>query len=133
MRTLPCRRASAHAYGAAGRLLLCRADLLVAVWAGRRGRPGGTADTVAAARAAGLPVTILRPGGPAAADARSAAGRVPGAAGASGGGGSGGSAPGVRGERPARTGPRGRRGRVPPCAPVCPCGRSRSGPYRSGP
>ncbi|MEF2528541.1 MULTISPECIES: hypothetical protein [Streptomyces] len=62
VRTLPYRRASAHAYAAAGRLLLGRADLLVAVWDGRPGRPGGTADTVAAARAAGLPVTVLRPG-----------------------------------------------------------------------
>ncbi|MFJ3875877.1 hypothetical protein ACIPW5_00300 [Streptomyces sp. NPDC090077] len=56
---LPYRQASARAYGAANRVLLGRADLLVAVWNGLPGRPGGTADTVAAARAAGLPVEVV--------------------------------------------------------------------------
>ncbi|MFE5539097.1 hypothetical protein [Streptomyces sp. NPDC056492] len=56
---MPYRQASARAYKAANRVLLGRADLLVAVWNGLPGRPGGTADTVAEARAAGLPVKVV--------------------------------------------------------------------------
>ncbi|MFJ6729786.1 hypothetical protein ACIQPQ_33300 [Streptomyces sp. NPDC091281] len=54
------------AYEAANAVLLARADLLLAVWDGRPGtpgRPGGTADAVAAARAAGVPVEVLWPVG----------------------------------------------------------------------
>ncbi|MFJ5546641.1 hypothetical protein [Streptomyces sp. NPDC093225] len=69
-KVMPFRQASAAAYAAANRVLLGRADRLVAVWNGRPGRTGGTAHTVAAARAAYLPVTVVWPPG---------AGAVPGA------------------------------------------------------
>ncbi|MEU8777283.1 hypothetical protein [Streptomyces sp. NPDC048606] len=57
---MPFRQASVRAYSAANRVLLGRADLLVAVWNGLPGGPGGTAATVTAARAAGLPVEVVR-------------------------------------------------------------------------
>ncbi|MGW6841648.1 hypothetical protein [Streptomyces sp. NPDC054958] len=61
---MPYRRAGTHAYAAANRLLLGRAELLVAVWdQGPGGRQGGTADAVAAARARGLPVEVVWPAG----------------------------------------------------------------------
>jgi len=52
------------AYRAANDELLRRADLVVAVWDGTPGNgPGGSADMVTAARAAGLPVTVVWPPG----------------------------------------------------------------------
>ncbi|MEV7563026.1 hypothetical protein [Streptomyces sp. NPDC089795] len=61
---MPYRRAGTDAYVAANRLLLGRAELLVAVWdGGPGGRPGGTAHAVAAARARGLPVEVVWPAG----------------------------------------------------------------------
>ncbi|MEV7777329.1 hypothetical protein [Kitasatospora sp. NPDC088351] len=61
---MPFPEANRAAYEAANHELLRRADLLVAVWDGRPSAArGGTADTVAAARAAGLPVEIVWPEG----------------------------------------------------------------------
>ncbi|WP_063755786.1 MULTISPECIES: hypothetical protein [unclassified Streptomyces] len=61
---MPYRRAGTDAYAAADRLVLGRAELLIAVWdGGPGGRRGGTADTVAAARARGLPVEVVWPAG----------------------------------------------------------------------
>ncbi|MEU2453045.1 hypothetical protein ABZ605_23565 [Streptomyces sp. NPDC012765] len=61
---MPYRRASTAAYAAANRLLLGRAELLVAVWdGGAGGRQGGTGDAVAAARARGIPVEVVWPAG----------------------------------------------------------------------
>ncbi|WP_405013973.1 hypothetical protein [Kitasatospora sp. NBC_01539] len=58
------------AYRAANAELLRRADLLVAVWDGCEGRgPGGTADMVAVARRAGVPVEVVWPDGAARATA----------------------------------------------------------------
>lgn len=56
--TLPNETANRGAYEAANAELLKRADRLVVVWDGAppSGKGGGTADTVEAARAAGLPV-----------------------------------------------------------------------------
>ncbi|MFJ5233300.1 hypothetical protein ACIQBJ_25815 [Kitasatospora sp. NPDC088391] len=62
--TLPATVLDPAAYVAANEQLLRLADLLVAVWDGGAGNgPGGTADMVAAARAAGLPVHVLWPSG----------------------------------------------------------------------
>ncbi|WP_327733940.1 hypothetical protein OG749_08700 [Streptomyces nojiriensis] len=64
VKAMPYRRAGAPAYAAANRLLLGRAELLVAVWdGGPGGRPGGTGDAVAAARAQGMPVEVVWPAG----------------------------------------------------------------------
>ncbi|MFD9163163.1 hypothetical protein ACFVZ8_14455 [Streptomyces sp. NPDC059558] len=61
---MPYRRAGTAAYAAANRLLLGRAELLVAVWdGGAGGRQGGTGDAVAAARARGIPVEVVWPAG----------------------------------------------------------------------
>lgn len=61
---MPCPAAGRDAYEAANNELLRRADRLVAVWDGRPGLGrGGTADMVAAARAAGVPVDVLWPPG----------------------------------------------------------------------
>ncbi|MCZ2523754.1 hypothetical protein [Streptomyces sp. HB2AG] len=61
---MPFAEAGRDAYEAANDELLRRADRLVAVWDGRPGNGrGGTADTVAAARAAGLPVEVVWPHG----------------------------------------------------------------------
>ncbi|MGC2996932.1 hypothetical protein ACPF8X_00575 [Streptomyces sp. G35A] len=62
---LPYPTADRHAYEAANAELLRRADRLVAVWNGEppTGRGGGTADTVLAARAAGIPVDVVWPQG----------------------------------------------------------------------
>lgn len=62
---LPYEHAGHAAYEAANRLLLQGADRLVAVWDGSAptGRGGGTADTVAAARLAGLAVDVVWPRG----------------------------------------------------------------------
>ncbi|WP_063761103.1 hypothetical protein [Streptomyces sp. NRRL S-237] len=61
---MPYRRAGTDAYAAANRLLLGRAELLVAVWdGGPGGRQGGTGHAVAAARARGLPVEVVWPAG----------------------------------------------------------------------
>ncbi|MFI1015301.1 hypothetical protein [Streptomyces sp. NPDC020965] len=63
--TLPQETADRGAYEAANSELLRRADRLVAVWDGRppAGKGGGTADTVVAARAAGIPVDVVWPEG----------------------------------------------------------------------
>lgn len=56
--------AGREAYEAAGKELLNRADRLVAVWDGRPSAgQGGTADTVAQARALGIPVDVVWPEG----------------------------------------------------------------------
>ncbi|MFJ9413601.1 hypothetical protein ACIRPT_05470 [Streptomyces sp. NPDC101227] len=62
---LPFQRASRRAYEAANAELIRRADALIAVWDGTppSGRGGGTADTVLAARAAGVPVHVVWPAG----------------------------------------------------------------------
>jgi hypothetical protein len=51
---MPHETANRQAYEAANAVLLERADRLVAVWTGIGG--GGTAETIALARAAGTPV-----------------------------------------------------------------------------
>ncbi|MFD8478723.1 hypothetical protein [Kitasatospora sp. NPDC059673] len=62
--TLPAAVIDDAAYVAANAELLALADELIAVWDGRPGNgPGGTADMVAAARAAGVPVHVLWPPG----------------------------------------------------------------------
>lgn len=60
---LPYEHAGRAAYEAANRRLLQDADRLVAIWDGSAptGRGGGTADTVAAARLAGLAVDVVWP------------------------------------------------------------------------
>lgn len=57
--------ADRRAYETANRALLDRARRLVAVWNGEppTGRGGGTADTVLAARALGIPVDVVWPPG----------------------------------------------------------------------
>ncbi|MFI1730123.1 hypothetical protein ACH40E_12975 [Streptomyces acidicola] len=62
---MPYEHAERAAYEAANRRLLQSADRLVAVWDGSAptGRGGGTADTVAAARLAGLAVDVVWPSG----------------------------------------------------------------------
>ncbi|MFF3359167.1 hypothetical protein ACFYWN_42800 [Streptomyces sp. NPDC002917] len=63
--TLPHETANRGAYEAANAELLKRADRLVAVWDGSppSGKGGGTADAVAQARTAGLPVDGVWPDG----------------------------------------------------------------------
>ncbi|MGR3939275.1 hypothetical protein [Streptomyces sp. BRA346] len=63
--TLPFEEAGRGAYEAANAELLRRADILIAVWDGTppSGRGGGTADSVQAARAAGVPVRTVWPEG----------------------------------------------------------------------
>jgi hypothetical protein len=63
--TMPHETANRAAYEAANAELLKRADRLVAVWDGAppSGKGGGTADTVEAARGAGLPVDVVWPAG----------------------------------------------------------------------
>ncbi|MET9760063.1 hypothetical protein ABZ016_13565 [Streptomyces sp. NPDC006372] len=62
---MPYEHAGRAAYEAANRELLQGADRLMAIWDGSAptGRGGGTADTVAAARAAGLTVDVVWPPG----------------------------------------------------------------------
>ncbi|MFC9683617.1 hypothetical protein [Streptomyces sp. NPDC056948] len=62
---MPYEHAGRAAYEAANRELLQGADRLMAIWDGSAptGRGGGTADTVAAARAAGLAVDVVWPSG----------------------------------------------------------------------
>ncbi|GAA1945067.1 hypothetical protein [Kitasatospora viridis] len=61
---MPFAEANREAYEAANTELLRRADHLFAVWDGNPGNGrGGTADTVAAARAAQVPVTVVWPEG----------------------------------------------------------------------
>ncbi|MFI1029532.1 hypothetical protein [Streptomyces sp. NPDC020951] len=57
--------ANRAAYEDANRVLLRRAERLVAVWNGEppSGKGGGTADAVSEARAAGLPVDVVWPTG----------------------------------------------------------------------
>jgi hypothetical protein len=62
--TLPYPTADRTAYEDANRTLLARAERLVAVWDGTPSAgKGGTADTVALAQAAGLPVDRVWPTG----------------------------------------------------------------------
>lgn len=62
--TLPCRESNSEAYMAAGEKVLDSIDALVAVWdGGPSSGYGGTADVVEAARARGLPVTVVWPDG----------------------------------------------------------------------
>lgn len=63
--TLPHETANRQAYEVANTELLARADRLVAVWDGTppSGKGGGTADTVAEALEAGLPVDVVWPEG----------------------------------------------------------------------
>ncbi|MEO3749204.1 hypothetical protein [Streptomyces sp. B6B3] len=62
---MPVETASRAAYEAANRVMLGRADRLVAVWNGAPpgGAGGGTADVVIEARAAGIPVEVVWPEG----------------------------------------------------------------------
>jgi hypothetical protein len=62
---LPHETANRQAYEAANAILLDRADRLVAVWDGTppSGKGGGTADTVLAARGAGIPTDVIWPEG----------------------------------------------------------------------
>ncbi|GAA2775720.1 hypothetical protein GCM10010521_62810 [Streptomyces rameus] len=62
---MPYEHAGRAAYEAANVRLLQGADRLLAVWDGSAptGRGGGTADTVAAARSAGLTVDVVWPSG----------------------------------------------------------------------
>jgi hypothetical protein len=56
--------AGPEAYGAAGRFIVERCDLLIAVWDGRRARgPGGTFSTVSYARSVGREVAVCWPDG----------------------------------------------------------------------
>jgi hypothetical protein len=53
-----------EAHMAAGRLLVDRSDVLLAIWDGRPSRgPGGTGDVVAYARERGVPVEVVWPPG----------------------------------------------------------------------
>ncbi|MFJ2555751.1 MULTISPECIES: hypothetical protein [unclassified Streptomyces] len=64
--TMPHETANRQAYESANAVLLQRADRLVAVWNGAppaAGKGGGTADVVAEARAAGVPVDVVWPDG----------------------------------------------------------------------
>jgi len=59
------RSAEGEAYAAAGRAVIERCDLILAVWDGRPAEgPGGTAETVAAALATPRPVLRLDPWAP---------------------------------------------------------------------
>jgi hypothetical protein len=61
---LPYALASEEAFMAAGRVLVDRADVLVAVWDGRPARGGGgTGDVVAYARQRQVPVEVVWPPG----------------------------------------------------------------------
>ncbi|MFF3067214.1 hypothetical protein ACFVSN_23560 [Kitasatospora sp. NPDC057904] len=61
---MPFATADREAYEAASNELLRRADRLVAVWDGQPGNGrGGTADTVAGAQAAAIPVDVVWPKG----------------------------------------------------------------------
>ena len=61
---LPYGNSSEEAHMAAGRLLVERSELLIAVWDGKPARGfGGTADVVAYARQRGLPVQVIWPDG----------------------------------------------------------------------
>jgi hypothetical protein len=61
---LAYRESTAEAHMAAGRRLVDRSDLLVAVWDGRPSRGlGGTCDVVAYARERGVPVEVVWPPG----------------------------------------------------------------------
>lgn len=61
---MPHAVAGRAAYEAANAVLLARSDRLVAVWDGRPAADrGGTAAVVEQARAGGLPVTVVWPGG----------------------------------------------------------------------
>ncbi|MEC3995086.1 hypothetical protein VSR01_16700 [Actinacidiphila sp. DG2A-62] len=63
--TAPFTTAGREAYEAANRVLLDRADRLVAVWNGQPpgGKGGGTTDVALRARAAAIPVDVVWPPG----------------------------------------------------------------------
>ncbi|GAB2913018.1 hypothetical protein [Streptomyces mayteni] len=63
--TVQHETANREAYESANKVLLERADRLVAVWNGAppSGKGGGTADVVVEARAAGIPVDVVWPEG----------------------------------------------------------------------
>ncbi|MDT0329934.1 hypothetical protein [Nocardiopsis lambiniae] len=64
VRFMPFRTAGEEAYAAANTAVLARVRRLFAVWDGRPGHGGGgTADAVAAARRAGVPVHVIWPEG----------------------------------------------------------------------
>ncbi|WP_405597584.1 hypothetical protein OG741_13935 [Streptomyces sp. NBC_01410] len=62
---IPHATANREAYETANKMLLERADRLVAVWNGEppSGKGGGTADVVIEAREAGIPVDVVWPAG----------------------------------------------------------------------
>jgi len=47
------------AYGSVGRFVVDHCDVLIALWDGQSGRPGGTADTVKYARSQGKPLIVI--------------------------------------------------------------------------
>ncbi|MFJ2443458.1 MULTISPECIES: hypothetical protein [unclassified Streptomyces] len=63
--TMPHESANREAYESANAVLLERADRMVAVWNGAppTGKGGGTADVVAEAHLAGIPVDVVWPDG----------------------------------------------------------------------
>jgi len=64
VRVMPFPRADRTAYLAASEAMISDVDELLAVWdGGDDSRPGSTADVVRIARARGVPVTVLWPGG----------------------------------------------------------------------
>jgi hypothetical protein len=70
VRTLPFERSDRNAYMLASEEVLDSIDSLIAVWdGGPSGGHGGTADVVEAARARGLPVTVVWPDGASRVDA----------------------------------------------------------------
>jgi hypothetical protein len=64
VRVLPFETSNREAYVAANEAVFAGVDALVAVWDGAKpDGKGGTADTVEAARARGIPVTVVWPDG----------------------------------------------------------------------
>ncbi|WP_246236823.1 hypothetical protein [Actinomadura chibensis] len=63
VRVMPAPTANLQAYEAANTMLLKLAERLVAVWDGRTGEGGGTADVVHQARASNIPIDIIWPPG----------------------------------------------------------------------
>ncbi|TYK43656.1 hypothetical protein [Actinomadura decatromicini] len=63
LRVMPAPTANLKAYEAANTMLLKLAERLVAVWDGRVGEGGGTADVVDQAQASNIPIDIVWPAG----------------------------------------------------------------------
>jgi hypothetical protein len=62
--TMPFERSGRDAYVAASKHMLSTVDTLIAVWDGKpAGGYGGTGDVVAAARQAGIEITVIWPEG----------------------------------------------------------------------